>query len=290
MTTSGHYRDMVAKEITAEVKRAWTYYQYAYNICALYKSQIQLADRLQKAGMLRYEQGDITALQRNMTTSLAADIRTKLMKAEEELQIAGRRFGWACYSSTPILPSDTALVLMTQKVDLALSNAHLQYFRSMANEKQAAFKLEKSKFYPEFSVGYVRQKIAPLTGLNSWMVGMSFPLFFGAQASRTRQAHIDAMIANTEAEDNIRMLNNKVAELNSKLKQEQENINYYQKAALPEAESLLKNAQVQFKESETDIVEFVQSINSAYEIRSSYTNAVYDYNVSLIELELYTEQ
>lgn len=290
MTTSGHYRDMVAKEITAEVKRAWAYYQYAYNICALYKSQIQLADRLQKAGMLRYEQGDITALQRNMTTSLAADIRTKLMKAEEELQIAGRRFGWACYSSTPILPSDTALVLMTQKVDLALSNAHLQYFRSMANEKQAAFKLEKSKFYPEFSVGYVRQKIAPLTGLNSWMVGMSFPLFFGAQASRTKQAHIDAMIANTEAEDNIRMLNNKVAELNSKLKQEQENINYYQKAALPEAESLLKNAQVQFKESETDIVEFVQSINSAYEIRSSYTNAVYDYNVSLIELELYTEQ
>lgn len=122
------------------------------------------------------------------------------------------------------------------------------------------------------------------------MVGMSFPLFFGAQASRTKQAHIDAMIANTEAEDNIRMLNNKVAELNSKLKQEQENINYYQKAALPEAESLLKNAQVQFKESETDIVEFVQSINSAYEIRSSYTNAVYDYNVSLIELELYTEQ
>src|SRR5574344_1557901 len=220
MTTGTHYRDMVTKEIVAEVKRAWISYQYAYNQCALCRNQIQLADKLQKAGQLRYEQGDITALERNMTTSLAADMRTKLMKAEEELQIAAKRFEWTCYSASSIIPADTALTLMPKRNSQSLSTAHQQYFRSIAAEKLATLKLEKSKFLPEFSVGYVRQKIAPLTGHNSWMVGVSVPIFFGAQASRTKQAKIDAFIANTEAEDNLRTLNNNVIELQSKLKQE----------------------------------------------------------------------
>src|SRR5574344_1148774 len=103
MTTGTHYRDMVTKEIVAEVKRAWISYQYAYNQCALCRNQIQLADKLQKAGQLRYEQGDITALERNMTTSLAADMRTKLMKAEEDLQSAAKRFEWTCYSASSII-------------------------------------------------------------------------------------------------------------------------------------------------------------------------------------------
>ncbi len=287
--TNQHYRDMVTKEVTAEVKRAWLYYQYAYNICALYKNQIQLADKLQNAGQLRYEQGDITALERNMTTSLATDIRTKLMKAEEELTLAQRRFEWTCYSSSAIVPEDTTLEMLQKKDVMNLSTPHLQFFKSQSEEKHATFNLEKSKFYPEFSIGYVRQKIAPLTGLNSWMVGMSVPLFFGPQQSRVKQARIDAMIADTEAEDNTRRLNNTVSELQSKLKQESDNIYYYKTAALPEAESLLKNAQVQFKESETDITEFVQSIKSAYEIRSGYIDAIYNYDISAIELELYTE-
>jgi cobalt-zinc-cadmium resistance protein CzcA len=178
---------------------------------------------------------------------------------------------------------------MQQKSNPTLSTAHTDYFASQVNEKAAAVKLEKSKFFPEFSVGYVRQKIAPLTGLNSWMVGIAIPIFYGAQSSRTKQAKIDAYIATTEADDNLRTLRNKVTELQSKLKQESDNINYYQTAALPEAESLLKNAQVQFRESETDITQFVQSINSAFDIRRGYIDAVYNYNVSVIELELYTE-
>lgn len=32
VTTGTHYRDMVKKEIVAEVKRAWVYYQYAFHL------------------------------------------------------------------------------------------------------------------------------------------------------------------------------------------------------------------------------------------------------------------
>jgi cobalt-zinc-cadmium resistance protein CzcA len=290
MATGQHYKDMVKKEITAEVKRAWAYYQYTYNIYSLCKNQGAIADKLLSAGNIRYEQGDITQLERKMTTSLASSIKTRMMKAEEELRLAEKQFQWACYSRSLIVPDDTTLAMYVHNADNSnLSNAHLQYFRSMADEKMAEMKLEKSKFLPEFSVGYVLQKISPSTGLSSWMVGVSVPLFFGAQASRVKQSKIGAYIADTEARDNEWRLRNKVEELQSRMKQEEQNINYFKTAALQEADALLQNAQVEFKESETDISQFVQSINSAYDIHRNYIETVYNYNIAVIELELYTE-
>lgn len=49
VATGEYYRDMVRKEITAEVKRAWAYYQYAANLCSLYREESELAVRLQEA-------------------------------------------------------------------------------------------------------------------------------------------------------------------------------------------------------------------------------------------------
>lgn len=289
VTTGEYYRDLVKKEITAEVKQAWAYYQYAFHLCALYKEQIEWAGRLRKASQLRYEQGDITLLERNMSSTLVADLQTRLSQAEEELQLATRRFSWTCYSDSPLLPMDTTLVLFPARIaEIAPSDIHLNYFRSVADEKKAMLRIERSRFFPELSVGYVRQKIAPLSGLDSWMVGISFPVLFFPQHSRVRQAKIDSYIARTEAESNIRQLNNKVEELSVALRKEGEHIRYYTTGALPEAEALLKSATVQFKENETDITQFVQSLNAAREIRRGYIEAVYAYNISALELELYS--
>ena len=289
VATGEYYRDLVKKEITAEVKQAWAYYQYAFHLCALYKEQIEWAGRLRKASQLRYEQGDITLLERNMSSTLVADLQTRLSQAEEELQLATRRFSWTCYSDSPLLPMDTTLVLFPARIaEIAPSDIHLNYFRSVADEKKAMLRIERSRFFPELSVGYVRQKIAPLSGLDSWMVGISFPVLFFPQHSRIRQAKIDSYIARTEAESNIRQLNNKVEELSVALRKEGEHIRYYTTGALPEADALLKSATVQFKESETDITQFVQSLNAAREIRRGYIEAVYAYNISALELELYS--
>ena len=289
VATGEYYRDLVKKEITAEVKRAWAYYQYAFHLCALYKEQIEWAGRLRKASQLRYEQGDITLLERNMSSTLVADLQTRLSQAEEELQLATRRFSWTCYSDSPLLPMDTTLVLFPARVaEIAPSDIHLNYFRSVADEKKAMLRIERSRFFPELSVGYVRQKIAPLSGLDSWMVGISFPVLFFPQHSRVRQAKIDSYIARTEAESNIRQLNNKVEELSVALRKEGEHIRYYTTGALPEADALLKSATVQFKENETDITQVFQTLNAAREIRRGYIEAVYAYNISALELELYS--
>ena len=290
MTTGSNYRDMVKKEIVAEVKRAWVYYQYACHLYRLYSEQGALALKLKESGDMRFEQGDIDRTERNMIAALAADLHTRILQAKEEMELASRRFAWACYADSPVVPNDSSLAVLPLSLqDRPLSAAHLNYFASQVQEKKSEFRIERSKFFPEFSVGYVRQKIAPLTGLDSWMVGVSFPILFFPQRSRSKQAKVNLQIAEWQAEQNRVQLNNQVEELYRRARQQQESLDYYSKAALKEAEALQESALLKFKESEINITDFVQNLNASREIRKNYIETVYAYNVSVLEIELYTE-
>lgn len=292
--TGEFYREMVIREISAEVKRAWVHYQYALNLYQMYREQSEMAEKLRAAAALRHEQGDISLLERNMANTAAAELKTKQMQADEELRQAIRRFSWSCYADQPIVPADSTLSLLAIALQspehsvLSLSDAYTGYFNGMAEEKKVMRKVERSRFFPEINVGYVRQKIAPLTGLNSWMAGISFPILFFPQQSRAKQAKIEAAMAQTEAEANIRELSMKVRDLQGTLRRHGEQIRYYTTAAIPEAEALDNSAQLLFRENETDIMEFVQSMNSVREIRRGYIESIYNYNVAALELELYT--
>ena len=286
--TGVYYKQMVEKEIRAEVKRAWAYYLYAWNLSEMYREQSALADRLQKAGELRYEQGDITALERSMIVTVAADMRTKLAQAEGELGMAATRFQWICYAESPLVPDDVRTALFPANLETStLSEPHLNYFKSAVSEKSALLNVERSRFFPELSFGYTRQDINPLRGLNAWMVGVSFPLFFTPQQSKIRQAKFERFMAQTQADANIRELNNKVAELRFQLERYAGSIGFYTSSALAEADHLMKAAGLQFRESETDITEFVQSMNAAREIKRGYIETVYFYNLAALEYELY---
>lgn len=290
VTTGSNYRDMVKKEIVAEVKRAWVYYQYACHLYRLYSEQEALALKLKESGDMRFEQGDIDRTERNMIAALAADLHTRILQAQEEMELASRRFAWACYADSPVVPNDSSLAVLPLSLqDRPLSAAHLNYFASQVQEKKSELRIERSKFFPEFSVGYVRQKIAPLTGLDSWMVGVSFPILFFPQRSRSKQAKVNLQIAEWQAEQNRVQLNNQVEELYRRARQQQESLDYYSQAALKEAQALQESALLKFKESEINITDFVQNLNASREIRKNYIETVYAYNVSVLEIELYTE-
>lgn len=116
-----------------------------------------------------------------------------------------------------------------------------------------------------------------------------FPHSLFPQRSRARQARIAMQAAGWEAEANRQQLSNKVSELQSQLARQRERLTYYQQAAIKEAEALQQSATQKFQENETDISEFIQSLNTVREIKRGYIETVYAYNVTLLELELYTE-
>lgn len=288
LETGKNYSQLVSKEIRAEVKRAWSYYLYAYSLSTLYDEQSKLAGQMQKAGELRYQQGEITLLEKSMTATVAADMRTRLFQAQEEVKVAARRFQWVCYTDLAVVPAQTDLTLyQADTLSGKGSEIYRNYFMSLTYEKKAILNIERSRFFPEFSFGFVRQDIRPLKGLNSWMVGASFPLYFVPQRSKIKQARISVDISQLETDRNIRELESKVDELKIQLNKYRESIVFYRNSALKEADELMKAANLMFKESETDITEYIQSLNAAKEIKRGYIEAIYQYNIASLEYELY---
>lgn len=284
--TGTHYKELVRREIIAEVKRAWSYYLYTQELCNLYADQNAMAAELQRTSELRYEQGDITRLERSMSATMAADMRNKLFQAQEEHNVAAARLQWVCYSATPVVPADSVL---TRFIPVAEVSTELQrsYFESQVREAEARTRIEKSRFFPEFSVGYQRQNILPDKGLNAYVVGASFPIFFNTQRSRIRQAKADAYIARNNAEINMRDMNNRITELQANLRRYDESLRYYTGSALTEAATLIRDAKVQLANSETTIAEYIMSINTALEIRRGYIETLNQYNIAALEYELY---
>lgn len=288
IATGTFYHRIVEKEVVAEVKRAWAYYLYAYNLRSLYNDQNQWAEELQRIGELRYQQGEITLLEKNMAATMAADLKNRLFQSQEEEKLALARLNWACYAGQPIVPADTALVQFPADIETpTYSEAHLKYFQSQAGEAKAQLNVERSRFFPELSLGYVRQDILPLKGLNSWMVSVSFPIYFLPRHSKVKQAKATAFIARTEAEANTRNLYNKVSEAIANLRRQSESLHYYTSSALKEADELMKVAALQLRHSETDITEFIQAVNVARDIRRGYIETVYQYNIAALEYELF---
>ena len=290
VASSERYRDLVTKEIVAEVKRAWTDYQHAVSVLELSQMQDSLGNRLRKSGEVRLLQGDIDQLEYRMMATMASEAHTKVLQATDDVRLAAKRFAWACFSSDAVEPADSRLAMMTLPESYNLSQAHIGYFDSQVEVKRKAVDVERSRFFPELSVGYSRQKIEPLSGLNSWSVGVAVPIVFFPQKSKVKQARAEATIARWDAEDNRLKLRNRVEELRLRIERQQRTIDYYTGDALKQADELQRNAMMLYKESETGIVELLHSITTANEIRKSYVDAVHEYNVMLLELELYTEK
>lgn len=284
--TGGHYRELVRREVVAEVKRAWSYYLYTQELCRLYADQNALAAELSRTSELRYRQGDITRLEQSMTATMAAEMRNRFFQAQEEQKVAAARLQWACYADAPLMPSDTLLTRFDAPKEIS-ADLQRSYYQSQVREAEARTRVEKSRFFPELSFGYQRQNILPDKGLNAYVIGASFPIFFNTRRSRIRQAKADAYIARNDAALNLRNVDNRITELQANLRRYEESLRYYVESALPEAETLVRAARLQLANSETTVAEYIMSLNTALEIRRGYIETLNQYNITALEYELY---
>lgn len=282
------YRSLVAREVVAEVKRAWYSYLHATALYNLYVEQKELAERLKRVGAVRYEAGEISLLEQKVSLSISLGMQNLLMQAGREKQLAAERLQWACFSNQPITPTE----LFTQPTAInetapIPSTLYLNYYEGVAAAQKAAYRVEKSRLFPELFAGYQRQSILPDKGLNSFSVGVSVPIFFFPQRSRIRQAGFAAQEAKHQSEQAIRNLNIRLIELQTALMQCMENIEVYQNSLLPEAEELKRVTTVQLRNEEIDITQAVQALNTALEIERSYLEILLQSHIATLEYQLY---
>lgn len=279
---------LIKKEITAEVKRAWYDCLAAAEQMRLCAGNDSMAQVLLHTANRKFEMGEINRLEHSLLNTLAAEMRTQSIQSRSAWLLALRRLTWICRSEEQLTPADTALNKIKTKETATISQERIQLLENAVQQKRDMVKVERSKFFPELSVGYSRQKMLPYKGLDAFSVGISVPLFCFPQKSRVKQAQVEARIAEWDAEEQRMQLSRTVDELQQTLLQTRASLDYYETAALPEADELRSSALALYNEGETAAADLVQSLKTARDVRSNYVETVRQYNAVLIELELYT--
>lgn len=279
---------LIKKEITAEVKRAWYDCLAAAEQMRLCADNDSMAQVLQHTANRKFETGEINRLEHCLLNTLAAEMRTQSIQSRSAWQLALRRLTWICRSEDQLAPAESVFSKIQMKETAGLSQERLRLLENAVQQKRDMVKVERSKFFPELSVGYTRQKMLPYKGLDAFSVGISVPLFCFPQKSRVKQAQVEARIAEWDAEEQYMQLSMMVDELHQTLLQTRSAIDYYETAALPEADELRRSALALYNEGETAAADLVQSLKTARDVRSSYVETMRQYNAALIELELYT--
>ena len=279
---------LIKKEITAEVKRAWYDCLAAAEQMRLCAGNDSMAQVLLHTANRKFEMGEINRLEHSLLNTLAAEMRTQSIQSRSAWQLALRRLTWICRSEEQLTPADTALNKIKTKETATISQERIQLLENSVQQKRDMVKVERSKFFPELSVGYSRQKMLPYKGLDAFSVGISVPLFCFPQKSRVKQAQVEARIAEWDAEEQRMQLSMTVDELRQTLLQTRATLDYYETAALPEADELRSSALALYNEGETAAADLVQSLKTARDVRSNYVETVRQYNAAIIELELYT--
>ncbi len=107
-----------------------------------------------------------------------------------------------------------------------------------------------------------------------YQIGLKIPLFFGGQSSRIKAAGIAEEIAIEESNEYNIQLNAKFKALIVQMNQVRAALAYYEEEGATLADEILKTANGSFRNGEIDFYQYIQSLESAYEVKLEYLDNI----------------
>ena len=274
-----------SRELKYEVALRYEAWIYAYSRYKLALHEFerfkQLGEKLEK----QFNAGEISALEHNRNKNQVYQFYTLLLGEENKWMESTRQIKDLLLISKNISPADTAFLPRLLQPDSALSTLLLQPASLAVSVQEKHSLTQRASFFPEFSLGYMNQKIETDVGLQGFYMGMTIPLWFVPQSARVKEAQIEALKRQNDYEAlekrfDVTLKTQWATYANYRVRW-QESIS----EALKSAEDLQTLAEQSFLQGEIDYLNLAQSIESALALKFTYLENLFLMNQSAIKLE-----
>lgn len=280
------------------------YYQLSYYeaLRKLLQSQDSLFSDFLKASSLRYKTGETNLLEKATAETQLNEIRNRIQQNEADILIARKQL--EAFLNSPLSQNaaiDTLdkLTLTTQLIDsIQHNNPQAAFIQQQINIADKEIGVEKARSKPDFSVSYFNQSIIGSQEVDGQTktfgaghrfqgvaAGISIPIFYKPYSSRIKAAQINKQVAQSQYELFVVNLQSQYQQAFQEYLKDQQNIRYYETSALTNANLILTQAQIAFRNGEIGYVEFLQALRTYRDIRSEYLNAINEYNQSIIRIQ-----
>jgi len=162
----------------------------------------------------------------------------------------------------------------------------LQYEKEKFSNKKS---LSKGELLPDITFKYFRQKIGGQNDYWGMEVGLGVPLWFWwDQSGNIKESEYELQIASSEEISLKRSLESQSEATYEEFENNLRQVKFFQNEAIKETDEILRQSKISYEEGEIGYVEYLQSLNLAYDTQTQYLNAIYNYNQSIIKLEKLT--
>jgi cobalt-zinc-cadmium resistance protein CzcA len=274
----------------AQVIRS-SYYQLlvAYRRAALLRRQDSLYRRAARAARIRYQVGETNRLEQVSAEARSLELRNRLATLRVDIAVLERQLGQLLGSAQPVRFDTTAspVAPLAAADTLGLSadtNPQLGLLRQQATVSQQQTKVENLRRLPDVRLGYFNQSINREGGFSVVQAGLAVPLLGGVQKARVAAARLGQQVADQQLTYAQSQLTTQLVTLRQQLTRARASLDYYEKAALPQARLILDTAEKSFRAGDIEYVEYVVNTQPAWQIQENYLDQVRQYDDLVVSL------
>lgn len=288
-------------ELAFQVKATWYQLAYLHEYNKWYQRQDSLFEEFARAAEIRQRTGETSLLEKVTAESRHLQIETQLRQNEADITIYKKRLQTLTNAASEVdvqIDALTARALPAVDTVSVLTNPQLEWYRQQISVAEKEKSVEKSLMAPDLTFGYFNQTlIGTPTGENAvelatkrdrfqgFQLGVSIPLWFKPQTARVKAAEFNRLSSQARYEQERRNYKGELTALSQEVQKLNTSLNYYVENALPQAELILKQANLAFRGGEIGYVEFIQALNTAGDLRAGYLETLNNYNQAVINLE-----
>lgn len=283
-------------ELIYQVKSTYGQLAYFLSLQKLYHTQDSIFNNFLKASSLRYQTGETNLLEKTTAETQRNEVLNQLEKNRADIMIymAELKRLLNTQDSIQISESDLKKEHWQSNTGSVSENPWLSMQKQQIEIADKSIGIEKAKAGPDFTLGYFNQSIIGSQNVNGQevvfdagkrfqgiQVGVALPIFYKPFANRIKTAKIQKQIAESQYDLAQTNLKSQFQQANQDLLKNSKSIDYYQNSALPNANLILRQAQVAFQNGEIGYLEFSVALRTYSDIRFAYLQALNQYNQSV---------
>lgn len=295
--------DKTVRDVSVAIQESYLELLYIQQARSIAGKNAGLLDELRKISETAYAEDRATFLDVAKSQTQTGQLRYDMLLLEELEETERTRLNGLLnrppeapigdLAPVPFLP-----VAYTLEEIYILSESHQEEIRvADAQVEQAGRRIELARYQnlPDFSVGLFYAGIgqpdvaSPPPDAGDDAVGIQFgisvPLWFGKNASRTRQARADAEKARALRVERVNQSRTQIRTLFFRLRNARRLMTLYRKEMIPQAMVSMETAETWFREGQGSFSDFVEIQSTAYNFQLSLARARADYGKALAGLE-----
>ena len=281
------------KKVARDTKIAYNQWVFLLHKSRILRQKLEDYRELRRIAHLKHQRGATTLIEKTTADNQFHQAQNAMHRIYKEIARAENQLRNLMNTNHHLIPEDDSLQVYRIQHPQNLPAGEIldpllqEHYSEKVKIREWAWKAQKADLLPDISAGYFTQNMAGEKHLNGWSVGLSVPLWFKPRQNAIREARIEKQMAQNNLIKQIRQQQNHIQNLLREVNYLREQLRYYHNQALQQASLLMEKSSKRYEKEDVGYSQYMQGLQTAYDIRLSYLQTLKDYNQAAMQLEFY---